>query len=192
MYQRYLQIVKPSDHVIEIGASNISRTKQIASQCANFKGIEYFEERLLPSDGNMRFIHGDWQRLSEVVQPNSIDIAVASHVIEHVPDDAAAIKELYTVLRPGGIALLNTPNRKRLPRTVIELVTGERKFPSWEHIREYIESDLTELLENSPFRQFHIEAVTFGIHAGTLRMYIDDVPQALRPLTNFWQVELQK
>ena len=43
------------------------------------------------------------------VAGDSVDIAIASDVIEHLPDDSAAIRELARVLRPGGLALITVP-----------------------------------------------------------------------------------
>jgi ubiquinone/menaquinone biosynthesis C-methylase UbiE len=37
------------------------------------------------------------------------DIVYASHVLEHVPDDLAAIAEIRRILAPGGIAILPVP-----------------------------------------------------------------------------------
>lgn len=39
----------------------------------------------------------------------SFDFVYASHVLEHVRDDAKAISEIRRVLRPGGIAILPVP-----------------------------------------------------------------------------------
>lgn len=39
----------------------------------------------------------------------AFDVVVASHVLEHIPDDRAAIAELSRVLRPDGIAVLPVP-----------------------------------------------------------------------------------
>jgi len=42
-------------------------------------------------------------------QNNSFDIILCNHVLEHVPNDNTAISELYRVLRPRGIAVLQVP-----------------------------------------------------------------------------------
>lgn len=39
----------------------------------------------------------------------SYDFVYASHVLEHIPDDEAAISEIRRILRPGGIAILPVP-----------------------------------------------------------------------------------
>jgi ubiquinone/menaquinone biosynthesis C-methylase UbiE len=43
-------------------------------------------------------------------ESNSIDTAISCETIEHVPDPALALKELYRVLKPGGRLLLTCPN----------------------------------------------------------------------------------
>jgi ubiquinone/menaquinone biosynthesis C-methylase UbiE len=37
---------------------------------------------------------------------NSFDADIAIHVMEHIENDLAAIKQLYRVIKPGGWALL--------------------------------------------------------------------------------------
>lgn len=37
------------------------------------------------------------------------DVVYASHVLEHVPDDRAAIREIRRILKPGGFAVLPVP-----------------------------------------------------------------------------------
>src|SRR5450756_3245946 len=51
---------------------------------------------------------------------------------------------------------LNTPNRKRLVRAIVGIFSGERKFPWWEHLREYTEEDLLHLLGASLFTKYKI------------------------------------
>jgi SAM-dependent methyltransferase len=40
---------------------------------------------------------------------SSLDIVLTSHVLEHVPDTAKALKELFRVVRPGGRVFLMVP-----------------------------------------------------------------------------------
>lgn len=41
---------------------------------------------------------------------NTFDVIVSSEVIEHVPEPTQAMRELFRVLKPGGILILTTPN----------------------------------------------------------------------------------
>jgi SAM-dependent methyltransferase len=63
----------------------------------------------------------------------SFDSLVSFQVIEHIQDDVLFLKEIHRVLRPGGVALITTPNR---PMSL-------SRNP-W-HIREYTAAELTTL-----------------------------------------------
>jgi predicted SAM-dependent methyltransferase len=43
------------------------------------------------------------------IPDSSFDIVVASHVLEHIKEDAEALREVARILAPGGIALLPVP-----------------------------------------------------------------------------------
>jgi len=43
------------------------------------------------------------------VPDRSVDVVVLLHVIEHVPDPVATLREIYRVLKPGGHLVLETP-----------------------------------------------------------------------------------
>ena len=69
----------------------------------------------------------------EGLEENRFDSVVSFQVIEHVKQDGDFLKEIYRVLKPGGMAVLTTPNiRKTLTRN------------PW-HIREYTAQQLTSL-----------------------------------------------
>jgi SAM-dependent methyltransferase len=40
---------------------------------------------------------------------SSVDAVFASHVLEHVPEDMTALREIYRILAPGGLAMLPVP-----------------------------------------------------------------------------------
>jgi SAM-dependent methyltransferase len=51
--------------------------------------------------------HVDLQQLP--FEDATYDLVFASHVLEHIPDDARAISEIRRILKPGGIAILPVP-----------------------------------------------------------------------------------
>jgi len=66
------------------------------------------------------------------------DFILCIHVLEHVPDDVKAIKELYRVLKPGGYAIINSPINKNI-KEIREEVSKfyDIKTGYNEHMREY-------------------------------------------------------
>jgi len=71
------------------------------------------------------------------------DCVIISHVLEHVPDDHAAMRELARVTRPDGFALilvpiLGTPDGRTLEdSSVVDPKERERVFGQDDHVRKY-------------------------------------------------------
>jgi SAM-dependent methyltransferase len=49
------------------------------------------------------------------IADGSFDLVIACDVLEHVPDDSAALRELHRVLSTQGWAILTVPQKDRLP-----------------------------------------------------------------------------
>jgi SAM-dependent methyltransferase len=69
----------------------------------------------------------------------SFDLILCLHVLEHVQDDRAAMRELFRVLAPGGRAVIQVPPSD-LEETFedAEITTPEereRVFGQWDHVR---------------------------------------------------------
>lgn len=87
---------------------------------------------------------------------NTFDFLVCSHVLEHVPDDAKAMKELHRVLRPGGKGIVMVPiyldndNFDEDPTLEDE---GERwrRFAQLDHIRMYNQQTFINRLQGAHF-----------------------------------------
>jgi len=84
------------------------------------------------------------------------DIILCSHVLEHVPDDARAMAELYRVLRPGGAALLLTPFALDGAGTeedpgIHDPAEQERRFGQWDHVRLYDREDFLARMRRAGF-----------------------------------------
>jgi hypothetical protein len=72
---------------------------------------------------------------------NTFDLIICNHVLEHVPDDAKAMSELYRVLKPGGWAIVQTPMSNK-PNTEEDLtITDPKKreelYGQNDHVRTY-------------------------------------------------------
>lgn len=198
LIKTYESIVGPEMLVVEIGSSSPKRTIDLAKSCKKLVGIEKILKRIPENlkllDHNIEIVKADWQGLSKVISFNSVDIIVASHVIEHVTNDVKCLNDTFRVLKKGGYFLFNTPNRKRLARSIIELFTGDRKFPHWEHMREYTRADLERLINNSDFsyKKAKITGIVLGMPVMKKKLYIKKAPSFLDRFSNYWEILIQK
>jgi len=194
LLESYKKVVNKNMLVLDIGSSSHIKAKGFASSCRKLVGLELFQERILNNFGNVEFINGDWQHLSDYFPEGHFDIIASSHVLEHVKDDLKALNEAYQVLKKGGHIIISTPNRKRLARAIIEFFKGERKFPYWEHIKEYVKQDLLNLIERSKFAncEYSVKGITLGLHGGAFWFYLKKFPSFLEKFAGFWEVVIKK
>ncbi|MEM9261036.1 MAG: class I SAM-dependent methyltransferase, partial [Bacteroidota bacterium] len=83
------------------------------------------------------------------------DLIVCYHVLEHIPDDRAAMRELLRVLKPGGLCLIQTPFREGAiyeDPSIISPAERLRAFGQEDHVRVYSQIGLTERLRTAGFR----------------------------------------
>jgi len=70
----------------------------------------------------------------------SVGLMVCFHVLEHIPDDAAAMAEMARVLAPGGVAVVQVPRHSGVPTDEDpEAPVAERlrRFGQRDHVRFY-------------------------------------------------------
>ena len=79
----------------------------------------------------------------------TFDRVIASEVMEHIPDDAAAAREFTRVLRPGGTIAVTIP--AWLPEKVCWALSEEYHAPFVEggHVRIYTEMGLRRVLRDA-------------------------------------------
>lgn len=73
---------------------------------------------------------------------NQYDIIFCNHVLEHIPDDTKAMQELYRVLKPGGMAILQIPQELERATTfeddtITDPVERAKIFGQYDHVRVY-------------------------------------------------------
>ena len=85
---------------------------------------------------------------------NSFDLVICNHVFEHIPDDRAAMRELFRVCKVDGIALLTVPYDPALDRTCEDwsITTPEARskaFGQFDHVRTYSPGDYARRLSDA-------------------------------------------
>ncbi|MBF0596771.1 methyltransferase domain-containing protein [Faecalibacter sp. WQ 117] len=88
-------------------------------------------------------------------EDNSYDVIFCNHVLEHIPDDAKAMSELFRVMKPGGWGILQVPISYQRDvtyedPTITSKEDRRREFGQYDHVRVY-GMDYYKRLENAGF-----------------------------------------
>lgn len=111
-----------------------------------------------PATASAMFVQGDGTRLS--FRDNTFDRVIVSEVLEHVPDDAAAMKEVARILKPQGKAAITVP--RWWPERVCWALSDEYHANEGGHVRIYRGHELSERLTRSglhPHRTHYAHAL---------------------------------
>lgn len=89
-------------------------------------------------------------------EDNQYDVILCNHVLEHIPDDTKAMQELYRVLKPGGMAILQIPqDLSRATTFADDSITDQKErakiFGQYDHVRIY-GRDYFDKLRNIGFK----------------------------------------
>jgi len=73
---------------------------------------------------------------------NEFDVILCNHVLEHIPDDTKAMKELYRVLKAGGMGVFQIPQDLKRKNTFEDDSITDKKertkiFGQYDHVRVY-------------------------------------------------------
>jgi hypothetical protein len=98
---------------------------------------------------------------------NSLDCFICSHILEHVPDDAQALRELFRILKPGGWGIVMAPILLGLDRSYEDLskTTPQERlehFGQEDHVRVYAKGDFIRRPENAGFSVAQLGVDFFG------------------------------
>jgi len=134
----YLSVDHARGDILEIGCGQGRGVELLLHRATSYTGIDKINE--VVKNLKAKFPKGDFRQ--SVIPPltglpdNSFDLVVSFQVIEHIKDDKLFLQEINRVLKPGGKAMISTPNIKHsLSRN------------PW-HIREYTAAELKVLSES--------------------------------------------
>jgi SAM-dependent methyltransferase len=100
-----------------------------------------------PPEGMAVTTSGDATRLP--FPDGAFDRVIASEVMEHIPDDLAALDELVRVLRPGGVLAVTIP--AWMPEKICWALSDEYYAPkaAGGHVRIYTENELRSKMRDA-------------------------------------------
>lgn len=117
-------------------------------------------------------------------EDDSFDVIFCNHVLEHIPDDAQAMRELYRVMKKGGWGIFQVPqdiNRVHTfeDDTIIDPAERTRIFGQYDHVRVYGLDYFDRLRQVG----FEVEEIAYSTHftAEEIERY-RIVPQEILPL----------
>ncbi len=101
----------------------------------------------------------------------SFDLVVGNHILEHIPDDAKAMREIYRVVKNGGRAILQVPYSEQIPYTLEDPgIRNEkeqsRRFGQKDHVRIYAFNDYVERLRKAGFIVNILRSSELELYAG--------------------------
>jgi SAM-dependent methyltransferase len=99
------------------------------------------------------------------IESASFDIVIACDVLEHIPDDRAALREVHRVLRPGGTAILSVPqfdgDTPTLEDSSLQTpAERERVYGQSDHVRNY-GADFADRLQGAGLLPRVVDACDF-------------------------------
>ena len=114
----YVEHLKPSDVVLDVGCANGAHTLAAARACRRIYGMDYDPRHLLVARrtaaarglGNVHLFAWDVTRAFPFPD-GTLDAALFLDVIEHLHPRVAVLREIRRVLRPDGRLLVSGPNR---------------------------------------------------------------------------------
>jgi ubiquinone/menaquinone biosynthesis C-methylase UbiE len=157
--------------LLDFGCGSGAQTLLFAPHFQKTLALDVVAEALMELENSVRAaglvdrvsaIHYDGATLP--IESNSVDYAISFEVLEHVDDEAQALRELHRVLKPGAVLAMSVPNRwwvfethgAALPLLKWNRVPFFSWLPKplhdrWARARIYSRREITSKLRNAGF-----------------------------------------
>jgi len=168
---------KVNGHVLEVGCGEGRGIEVLLPKADSFTAVDKIKpvidslQKKFPAG---KFMSMNIPPLSGLTD-NKYDSVVSFQVIEHIEADHLFLKEIHRVMKPGGLALITTPNRKMsLSRN------------PW-HIREYLPEELKSLAQKY-FQHVEMKGITGN---AKVMEYYEQNKKSVNRITRFDVFNLQ-
>jgi SAM-dependent methyltransferase len=146
----YLKVRRPYLFSESITLLHVAPEASLAAKLGSCANIRYISADL---DSPLAAVQMDITAISD--KDSTYDVIICNHVLEHIEQDSLAMGELFRVLKPGGLAILQVPISYLLDKTFEDFAIKdpgerERAFGQHDHVRIYGE-DYVNRLEGAGF-----------------------------------------
>jgi len=139
--------------VLDFGAGTGSLTRRLL-QSGRFQRVSAADLMDRPGDLNASWIHGD---LNDplAIPDATFDTIIAAEVVEHLENPRAVVRELFRLLKPGGLAVVSTPNNESWRSLLSLWLRGHHiafldgSYPA--HITALVRKDFERILTEAGF-----------------------------------------
>ncbi len=160
-FQRFR--ISPGDRVLDMGCGAGRHAFELYRRGAHVVAFDLDADELagvetmfgamrlegeVPAGATAETVRGDALELP--FPDGHFDAVVASEVLEHIPDDMRAMRELMRVLRPGGRLAVTVPSW--LPERVCWALSEDYHTAPGGHVRIYTRAELEAKLKSVGFR----------------------------------------
>ncbi|MFA7431154.1 MAG: class I SAM-dependent methyltransferase [Rhodospirillaceae bacterium] len=148
-YHGLMKHFRPQDVVLDMACGSGQGSALLAEHVKLVVGVDYLATYVeaarsrYPETDRLRFIQGDGASVLPLGAEGAFDVVLTLHTLEHVPDDAAMMRNIRRNIRPGGRLIAEVPIQAAKP-------LGVPVNPY--HLREYTVPQFRRLVEEGGFR----------------------------------------